>query len=87
MSNVFLTFRKLASHGSLPVPVPVPTWFFFSFSFFLKKKKSFNYEIKKKKKPKQGRFEPLMENTNRALTEGYIEKNWKLEDWNDKTES
>ena len=32
--------------------------------------------LKKKKKKKQKRhpFEPLTENTNRALTEGYIEK-------------
>ena len=42
---------------------------------------------KKKKKPKRHPFEPLTENTNGALTEGYIEKIWKLEDWNDKIES
>ena len=31
--------------------------------------------------------EVLTAATNWVVTESYIDKNWKLEDWNDKTES
>ena len=41
--------------------------------------------IKKKSKPSS--FDHLMEKDNRVLTEDYIDKNWNLEDRNDKTVS
>ena len=57
------------------------SFLFFFFSFFPNKKK--------KKKPtwKWRRFGVFNASSNRPLTEPWIEKNWKLEDWIDKTES
>ena len=54
--------------------------FFFFFTVFF----SFNYEYKKIKKIKKV---TLTAASNLGLTEYYIDKNWKLGDWNDKTKS
>ena len=43
--------------------------------------------IFKKKKSKRRRFGHLTEKDNWVLTEDYIDKNWNLEDWNNKIES
>ena len=39
-----------------------------------------------KKKSKRRHFGHLTEKDNRVLMEDYIDKNWNLEDWNNKTE-
>ena len=39
------------------------------------------------KEPKRRRFSHLTEKCNWVLAEDYIDKNWNLKDWNDKTES
>ena len=61
--------------------------FFFFFSrFFLF---SFNSELKKEKEKEQNGGVSSISNgsTNWFVTEPWIDKNWKLEDWIDKTES
>ena len=61
-----------------------PLIFFFFFKIFL-----LIPNIKKKKKPyaKQHRLVGLTATVTEAVTEPWIDKNWKLEDWIDKTES
>ena len=58
-------------------------FFFFFLDFFLF---SFNSEFKKKN-AKWRRFGGFNDNSNWAITKPWIDKNWKLEDWIDKTKS
>ena len=59
-----------------------PLIFFFKFFLF-----SFNSEFIKKKTAKQCRFKSSNGSTNWVITELWIDKNWKLENWIDKIES
>ena len=60
------------------------TVFFFFFKIFLI---SFNSELKKKTHAKRRRFSGSNGSNNWVVTESWIDKNWKLEDWIDKNES
>ena len=77
-------------HGLFVVPLNIYIYFFSSdFSYFLlipnlKKKKK-----KRKKRKKQISLVSSISNgsTNWVVTEPWIDKNWKLEEWIDKTEN
>ena len=63
-------------------------WVYFLFFIFIFSNFSFNFELKKKKPhAKWRRRVSLIAIVTQAVTEPWIDKNWKLDDWIDKTES